>query len=77
VISIWTSDVTCSGAPSLEIPAAALTTNGAGNGHADVVQSPAMLEALGIRGLTIGGKVTLLREGLPVYTIGCRVVRLD
>lgn len=77
VISIWTSNVTCSGAPAIEIPAAVLATNGVGNGHADVVHTPEMLESLGIRGLTIGGKVTLLQGASPVYTTGCKVIQLD
>jgi len=77
VISIWTSNVTCSGAPALEIPAAVVVTNISGNGHADVVLTPEMVDGLGIRGLTIGGKVTLFRGESPAYTTGCEVIQLD
>jgi len=77
VISIWTSNVTCSGAPALEIPAAVVVTNTSGNGHADVVHTPQMVDGLGIRGLTIGGKVTLFRGESPAYTTGCKVIQLD
>ena len=77
VISIWTSNLTCSGAPLIVIPAAVLVTNTSGNGHASVVHTPDMLAALGIRGLTIGGQVTLLRDSTPAYTTGCQVIQLD
>lgn len=77
MISIWTSNLTCSGAPLVVIPAAVLVTNSSGNGHASVVHTPEQLAALGIRGLTIGGQVTMLRDGTPSYTTGCRVIELD
>ena len=77
MISIWTSNLTCTGAPLIVIPAAVLVTNTSGNGHASVVHTPEMLAALGIRGLTIGGQVTLLRGSTPAYTTGCRVIQLD
>ena len=77
VISIWTSNLTCLGAPVIVIPAAVLVTNTSGNGHASVVFTPEMVAALGIRGLTIGGQVTLLRDSTPAYTTGCRVIQLD
>jgi len=77
VISIWTSNLTCTGAPLIVIPAAVLVTNTSGNGHASVVHTPEMLAALGIRGLTIGGQVTLLRDSTPAYTTGCQVIQLD
>ena len=35
-ISIWTSNVECSGAPAFVLPVAVLKTNVTGNGHADV-----------------------------------------
>jgi hypothetical protein len=77
VISIWVSNLTCTGAPPIVIPAAVLVTNAFGNGHASVVHTPDDLALLGIRGLTIGGAVTLLRQGTPAYTTGCRVIQLD
>jgi hypothetical protein len=77
VISIWTSNVACAGAPQFVLPVAVVTTNGAGNGRADAVHAPELLAALGLRGLTIGGDVTLLRPGAPAYATGCKVIQLD
>lgn len=77
VISIWTSSLSCSGPATFVLPVAVLATNAAGNGHADVVFDPAQLAALGLRGLTIGGNVTLFREGSAAYTTGCEVIQLD
>lgn len=77
VISIWTSNATCSGDPQLVLPAAVLVTNPSGNGVSEAVFDPELVAALGLRGLTIGGKVTLLRKGSPAYATGCRVVQHD
>ena len=77
VISIWTSNVACAGDPAFVLPAAEVVTNAAGNGQADAVFEPELLDALGLRGLTIGGNVTLFRDGSPAYTIGCEVIQLD
>jgi hypothetical protein len=77
VISIWTSNLTCSGDPQFVLPAAVLVTNAAGNGKADAVFDPELVAALGLRGLTIGGKVTLFLEGTPAYSTGCQVVQHD
>ncbi len=77
VISIWTSNVACSGDPQFVLPAAVLVTNASGNGEADAVFDPALVAGLGLRDLTIGGEVTLLREGSPAYTTGCQVVQHD
>jgi hypothetical protein len=77
VISIWTASLDCAAAATFVLPVASFTTNGAGNGHADVVHDPELLAALGLRGLTIGGEVTLLRDGSASYTTGCRAVELD
>ena len=77
VISIWTSNLECAGDPAFVLPAAVVDTNPAGNGGADAVFAPELLDALGIRGLTIGGNVTLLREGSPAYSTGCQVIQLD
>jgi hypothetical protein len=46
--------------------------NASGNGEAGAEHAPELLAALGLRGLTIGGNVTLFREGLPAYTTGCQ-----
>ena len=77
VVSIWTSNVECAGDPAFVLPAAVVVTNGSGNGQADVVFAPELLDALGLRGLAIGGNVTLLHDGSPAYTTGCRVIQLD
>jgi hypothetical protein len=76
-ISIWVSNLTCTGAPPIVIPVAVLVTNTSGNGRASAVHTPEDLALLGIRGLTIGGVVTLSRDGTPAYTTGCRVIELD
>jgi hypothetical protein len=76
-ISIWTTSLACAGSPTFVLPAAELSTNGSGNGRADVAFGPEPIAALGLRGLTIGGDITLLRDGSPAYATGCRVVRLD
>jgi hypothetical protein len=77
VISIWTSNLECSDDPELVLPVAVVVTNASGNGHADVVHDPELVAALGLRGLTIGGNVTLFHEGSPAYTTGCQVIQLD
>jgi hypothetical protein len=77
VISIWTSNLVCADDPAFVLPAAVLDTNTSGNGKAAAVFGPELLTALGLRDLTIGGVVTLFREGSPAYTTGCRVIQLD
>ena len=77
VISIWTLSLACSDAPEFVLPVAVVVTNASGNGHADVVHAPELLAALGLRGLTIGGNVTLYHGGAPAYTTGCKVIQLD
>lgn len=76
-ISIWPTNTACTGAATFVLPVAVLQTNGTGNGSADVVHTPEQLDALGIRGLTIGGEVTFVRGGSLAYATGCRVVDLD
>ena len=76
-ISIWTESLTCSGEPTFVLPAASLVTNASGNGRADVVFDPAQVAALGLRGLEIGGNITVSREGSPAYATGCKVIELD
>ena len=77
VISIWTSNLECSDDPQFVLPVAVVDTNASGNGHADVVHDPELLAMLGLRGLTIGGNVTLFHEGSPAYSTGCQVIQLD
>jgi hypothetical protein len=76
-ISIWTSSLTCSDDPQFVLPVAVVVTNASGNGNADAVHAPELLAALGLRGLTIGGIVTLFHNGSPAYTTGCQVIELD
>jgi hypothetical protein len=77
VISIWTSNLVCAADPTFVLPAGVVDTNPSGNGEADVVFAPELLDALGLRGLAIGGNVTLFHDGSPVYTTGCRTIQLD
>jgi hypothetical protein len=74
---IWTSDLACADDPAFVLPAAVVDTNSSGNGEADVVFAPELLDALGLRRLAIGGNVTLLHDGSPAYTTGCRTIQLD
>ena len=76
-VSIWTSSLECEGAPTFVLPVAEVLTNLEGNGRADVTHPPELLEALGLRNVTIGGEVTLLRNSSVAYTTGCEVVELD
>lgn len=76
-ISIWTTSLACEGAPTFVLPVAEVLTNTLGNGRADVTHAPELLEALGLRNVTIGGEVTLLRNNSVAYTTGCEVVELD
>ena len=77
VISIWASSPTCVETPTFVLPVAVVDTNASGNGHANVVFEPELLDTLGLRDLTVGGTVTLSRDGSPAYTTGCRVMELD
>lgn len=77
VISIWTTSLECTGNPTFVLPAAELETNGAGNGRAEVVFGPKLVASLGLRGLTIGGDITLRRNESPAFATGCKVVKLD
>lgn len=75
VLSIWTANTSCSGAPALQLPTAVLTTNGVGNGVADVFFTPA--DADGLRGQTVGGMWTLWNGQTAAYTTHCEVITLD
>jgi hypothetical protein len=77
VLSIWKSNTTCTGSPSLQFPTAAVMTNGAGNGLADIVFSPADATAAGIRGLTVGAMWTLWNGTTATYVSDCEVISLD
>jgi hypothetical protein len=74
VLMVFASNTTCSGSP-LKIPTAVITTNGAGNGNAYHVFTPA--DADGLHGLTISGKWFLMNGATAEYTTACSVVHLD
>jgi hypothetical protein len=75
VLSIWTTNTSCSDSPTLQVPTATLTTNGAGNGRADAVFRPA--DADGLRGLTLSAQWTLLNGTTPTYATDCEILHLD
>jgi len=75
VLSIWTSNTSCSGQPTLQLPTATLTTNAAGNGLADVVFTPE--DADGLRGLTVSATWTLWNGTTATYATDCEVISLD
>jgi hypothetical protein len=74
-LSIWTTSTSCSGEPTLRLPTAALTTNSAGNGLADVFFTPT--DADGLRGLTVSAMWTLSNGTTPTYATHCEVISLD
>ena len=74
-LSIWTSNTSCSGAPTLQLATGALETNRAGNGRTDVVFTPAA--AGGLRGLTVSASWTIWNGTTATYGTGCEVVSLD
>jgi hypothetical protein len=75
VLSIWTTNTTCSGSPTLQLSTATLTTNQAGNGRADVFFTPA--DADGLRGLTLSARWSLLNGATPTYATDCEILHLD
>jgi hypothetical protein len=74
-LSIWTANTTCSGDAALQLPTATLVTNGAGNGVASHVFSPA--DADGLRGLTVSAMWTVWNGETAAYQTGCEVITLD
>jgi hypothetical protein len=75
VLSIWTTNTSCSGGPTLQLPTATVTTNAAGTGLADVVFTPA--DADGLRGLTVSAMWTLWNGTTATYATACEVISLD
>lgn len=75
VLSIWTSNTSCSGGPTLQLATGELTTNPAGNGRTDIVFTPAA--AGGLRGLTVSASWTAWNGTTAIYATGCEVVSLD
>ena len=70
------ADATCS-APFVIAPVATLVTNGSGNGEADAVFSPALIDALGIHDSTVHVYTTLSAGGSVAYTTSCLTSVLD
>jgi hypothetical protein len=75
VLSIWTTNTSCSGASTLELPTAVVVTNGAGNGLADIVFTPE--DADGLRGLTVSAMWALWNGTTATYATECEVLTLD
>lgn len=75
VLSIWTENTTCAGDATLQLPTATLATNGAGNGVASHVFTPA--DADGLRGLTVSAMWTVWNNPIAAYHTGCEVITLD
>jgi hypothetical protein len=73
--SIWATNRSCSGEPTLRLATAAVTTNPAGNGLADAVVTPAAAD--GLRGLTVSVMWTLWNGTTAAYATGCEVIGLD
>jgi hypothetical protein len=73
-LQVFPLDPTCSGA-SVAVPGATFTTNPAGNGHGDVVFTPA--DATGLRNGTHGVIWNVSDSSGVAYTTGCQVVTLD
>jgi hypothetical protein len=72
MIHIYPASQDCTG-EALNLPTAALETNAAGNGQADVKFTPA--DADGLRGLTVSAFWTA--EGPASYTTDCSIITLD
>jgi hypothetical protein len=77
VLSIWTSNLSCSGSPALQLHPAELQTNAAGNAEAGDTFSPQEVEQAGLFGHTVSAMWQLWTGGSPSYETGCEVVPLD
>ena len=77
MLSIWVSNLACSGSPALTIHPADLQTNTSGNGEADHVFTPQNVEQAGLLGHTVSATWLLSTGGSPSYQTGCEVVILD
>lgn len=75
VLSIWTTNTSCSGEPTLQLPTATVVTNAVGNGLADVVFTPQ--DADGLRGLTVSAMWTLWNGTTATYATDCEIITLD
>lgn len=72
VLNIYATSLSCDGTP-IEIPTAQLSTNAAGNGHADAKFTPE--DAGPLRGSTVSIRWTV--SGPATYATQCTVVTLD
>ena len=77
MLSIWVSNLACSGSPALTIHPADLQTNASGNGQADHVFTPQNVEQAGLLGQTVSATWLLSTGGTPSYQTGCEVVTLS
>jgi hypothetical protein len=77
VLSIWTSNLTCSGGSTFQLHPAELQTNAAGNAEAGDTFSPQDVEQAGLLGRTVSAMWQLWTDGSPSYETGCEVVPLD
>jgi len=75
VLSIWTTNTSCSGSPGLQLPTAVVTTNTVGNGLADIVFTPEAAD--GLRGLTVSAMLTLWNGATAAYATDCEIISLD
>jgi hypothetical protein len=75
VLSIWTTNTSCSGEPMLQLLTATVITNAVGNGLADAVFTPE--NADGLRGLTVSAMWTLWNGATATYATDCEVISLD
>jgi hypothetical protein len=76
VLSIWTSNLTCSGTPTFQLHPGELQTNAAGNAEAGVTFSPQNVEQAGLLGHTVSAMWQVWTGGSPSYETGCEVVPL-
>jgi hypothetical protein len=72
VLNLYTGSLDCSGTPAT-LPTAEITTNGVGNGQADVEFTPEMVGEL--RGSTVSISWAVI--GPATYVTRCTVVTLD
>jgi hypothetical protein len=75
-LSIWTSNLTCSGSPTFQLHPAELQTNASGNAEAGHTYSPQDVERAGLLGHTVSATWQLSTDGSPSYETGCEVVPL-
>ena len=70
------ADTTCS-SPFVEVPVAQLETNAAGNGVADAVFTPEVIDALGVHNSTVHVYFTVGFGSSVAYTTSCLTAQLD